>query len=267
LVHTIDLSGVAGSLSGIVHLAGTDTFLVVDQGTDLVRVVDFAGNVLSSYDLSSFNLPNAQAIAVNPDTCDHVIANDGGLSGADFDEMAYLNTTRGSGCAGTFRDEFNVLDYTGNNGTLSWASDWQEVNESDGPIKGDEQVANDSSAIPAGPTSQLRVRDSDGGGEGVMREFDLSGATYATLSLSYRRESLDNSADYVAVEMSGNGSAGPWTEIARFQGPVTESAYQPFSLDISPYISSNSTIRFVSSPDLGNTDAVWFDNVQIECAP
>jgi len=59
----------------------------------------------------------------------------------------------------------------------------------------------------------------------------------------------------------------PYKRQARFQGPMSESAYQPFSQDISPYISPNSTIRFVSSPDLGNTDAVWFDNVQIECAP
>jgi prepilin-type N-terminal cleavage/methylation domain-containing protein len=161
---------------------------------------------------------------------------------------------------GTYRDEFNEISYSGNDGTLTWTGDWQEINESDGPVRGDEVVTTDPLASPRPPTKQLRVRNSS---EGVMREADLSGAVTATLSLQYRRESLDDAGDYVAVEVSTNGTLGPWNEIVRFTGPANESAYQQFSQDISAYIDANFAIRLISSPDLGNRDGVWFDEVQI----
>ena len=161
---------------------------------------------------------------------------------------------------GTYRDEFNSSAYSGNDGTLTWSGNWQEINESDGPVRGDEVVTTDPLANPSSPSNQLRVRND---GEGVMREADLSGAVTATLSLQYRRENLDNAGDYVAVEVSTNGTLGPWTEIVRFAGPANDTAYQSFSQDISAYIDANFAIRFISSPDLGNRDDVWFDEVQI----
>jgi len=167
----------------------------------------------------------------------------------------------GGGCNGTFRDEFNAVSYGNNDGTLSWSGDWVEINESNGPTEGDEQVLDID-----GPY-QLRVRDNDGGGEGVEREVDLTGAESATLSFIYRRKDLDDSNDYVRLEISSNGSAGPWTEIARFQGAASDSGYQPFSQDISAYISANTRIRLLSSPDMGGKDVVFFDNIQIQCSP
>ena len=131
------------------------------------------------------------------------------------------------------------------------------MGESDGSTSGDVQVANDESNY------QLRIQDNDNGGEDVEREADLSGASSATLTFDYRRQGLDNTNDYVKVEISANGASGPWTEIARFEGGGTDSSYQPFSQDISGYISGNTRIRFISSPDMGNTDIVWFDNVEI----
>lgn len=160
----------------------------------------------------------------------------------------------------TYRDEFNTSAYSGNDGSRTWSGDWQEINESDGPVRGDEVVSTDPLANPSSPTKQLRVRNSS---EGVMREADLSGAVTATLSLQYRRENLDDADDYVAVEVSTNGTLGPWTEIVRFAGPDNDTAYQPFSQDISAYIDANFAIRFISSPDLSNRDDVWFDDVEI----
>lgn len=162
---------------------------------------------------------------------------------------------------GTYRDEFNNQVYSGNDGTLTWSGDWQEINESDGPVRGDEVVTTDP--LASAPSNQLRVRDNDGGGEGVMREADLSDAVTATLSLQYRRENLTDAGDYVAVEVSTNGTLGPWTEITRFAGPDNDTAYQPFGQDISAYIDANFAIRFISSPDLGDKGGVWFDDVEI----
>ena len=162
----------------------------------------------------------------------------------------------GGGCDGTFRDEFNARSYTNNNGTLSWVTDWLEISESDGPTSGDEQVRNDESNY------QLQVKDNDSGGEGVEREADLSGYTSATWSFDYRRQSLDNSNDYVTAEVSDNGGSS-WTEIDRFEGSGTDSNYQSVSYDISAYIAGNTRIRFLSSSGLGGNDKLFFDNVEI----
>ncbi|MEN8802548.1 MAG: hypothetical protein ABF297_11275, partial [Thiogranum sp.] len=94
-----------------------------------------------------------------------------------------------------------------------------------------------------------------------------SGATTATLSFDYRRSGLDRASDYVKLEISSNGAAGPWAELTRFQGSATDSAYQSFSQDISAYISATTRVRLITSPTMGATDTVMFDNIQIQCSP
>jgi Tfp pilus assembly protein PilV len=174
-----------------------------------------------------------------------------------------------SNCAtaleGTFRDEFNALDYAGDDGTLMWAGDWQEINEDDGPRRGDEIVAPDPlGGDPPPSTYQLRVRNAN---EGMVREADLTGAVSVTLSLLYRRGYLNDATQYVAIEVSANGTTGPWTEVARFEGPGPDATYQPFSQDISAYVAENFAIRFIGSPDMSKVKDVWFDDVEIECGP
>ncbi len=175
---------------------------------------------------------------------------------------SFIGGGGGSGsCSGTFRDNFDSRAWNGSNGSLSWATDWIEVGESNGPTSGDIQVMNDSSDF------QLRTRDNDNGGEGVEREANLSGAATATLNYDFRRMNLDNTSDYTSVEISANGASGPWTELTRHDGSGNDSNYQPASHDISAYISSNTRVRFITSSSMGGTDTVWFDNVEIQCVP
>ncbi|MDJ0939562.1 MAG: DNRLRE domain-containing protein [Woeseiaceae bacterium] len=169
----------------------------------------------------------------------------------------------GNGCNGTYRDDFNSVSWSGSDGTLAWNDPWAEVGESDGAGSGDVRIQNDVSNY------QLRIRDNDNGGEGVERVADLTGAGTATLSFDYRRRGLDSSGDYVAVYASSNGTAGPWTELPgpRIQGGTNDSSYQPWTRDISAFISGNTAIRLRSSSSMGGTDTVYFDNVRIQCAP
>ena len=164
-------------------------------------------------------------------------------------------------CDGSYLDQFNAISYSNNDGDLNWNTDWIEINESDGPDAGDELITDDNGLY------QLRLRDNDGGGEGVEREARLTGASSALLSLLYRRSSLDNQDDYVALEISSNGAAGPWTELTRFAGPATDSGYQLYMADISAYISSNTRIRLLTSGSLGSQDKVYFDDIAIQCSP
>ena len=164
-------------------------------------------------------------------------------------------------CNGSYRDAFNARVFSGSDGSLDWsASPWAEVGESDGPTGGDVVVMNDESNY------QLRIQDNENGGEGVERLIDLSGAGSATLSLQYRRSGLDSASDYVALLISTNGLSGPWDELGRFSTD-NDASYQTFSIDLSPYLSANTAIRLQSSPDMGNADIVYFDDIEISCAP
>ena len=165
----------------------------------------------------------------------------------------------GGGSGGTFRDEFNARSYGGNDGSLNWSGDWHEINESNGPTSGDEQVRSDG-----GEDYALRIRDNDGGGEGVYREADLSGCTAAVLRFDYRRDGLDNSNDYIALDIAANGTPS-WNELDRFAGPANENSYSSTSYDITDYISAVTQIRFLTSSSLGGSDELWVDNIQIDC--
>ena len=163
-------------------------------------------------------------------------------------------------CDGTYIDPFDNPVFNGSSGTLDWStSPWVEVGESDGPASGDIQVSSDLGS------NRLRLRDNDNGGEGVERQIDLSGASSAKLAFYYRRSGLDNANDYAKVEISANGAAGPWAELFRFQGPGTDADYQLVESDISAYASSNTRLRFLTSPNMGAVDIVWIDDVYIEC--
>ena len=174
-------------------------------------------------------------------------------------EVSALFAAGGGSTGGNYLDQFNnEASYAGNDGTLTWTTNWLEISESDGAGSGDEQVTEDQSQF------QLRIRDNDGGGEGVQREADLSACTGSTLGFDYRRKSFDNSDDYVTVDVSANGGSS-WTELDRLSGPADESSYQSTSYDISSSMASNSRIRFLTSSSLGGSDELYVDNVEITC--
>ena len=183
----------------------------------------------------------------------------GGFSEAATEDANLVFSAPPASCFGsTFCDEFNNRAYNGNDGLQSWATSWTEIGESDGATLEDEQVLTFTSNY------QLRVQDNDNGGEGVWRGVNLSGYTTATLSFAYWRSGLDDANDYVRVEISANGAAGPWTELTRFQGSANDSSWQTFSQNISAYISANTRIRFLTSSNMGSADAVYFDAVAID---
>jgi len=165
----------------------------------------------------------------------------------------------GGGGPGTciFRDEFENQSYSNQDGNANWASAWQEVNDGGSPTGGDIRLEG------GGVTGDsLRIQDDD---RPITRAADLSGHTTATLTLEYKRVSLEN-GEYVAVSVY-DGST--WTELQQFGNPPVgnDSNYQIYSEDISSYISPNFEIRLASpNGGMGNADDVKFDNVQIEAS-
>jgi hypothetical protein len=237
--------------------AGTPALMVIDTGGDLilggtaagrrVQIPMGAGQGAVPVDINGLTDDSRAIIKRSIEWA----AGEGGSGGG--------GTIDPSGCNGTYRDEFNDTVWSGSDGTLAWSNPWVEVGESDGPTGGDTRVENDLSNY------QLRIRDNDNGGEGVERMVDLNGATKAMLSFDYRRQDLDSSSDYVALSVSTNGTLGPWIELDQI-GTNNDISYQLYTQNISPYISANTAIRLRSSPDMGGSDTVWFDNIQIECS-
>ncbi len=159
---------------------------------------------------------------------------------------------------GTFRDNFNAISFTGSNGTQAWLTNWTEVGESDGAGNGDVVVTTDISNY------QLRLRDNDNGGEGVVRSANLSAYNRVFLTFDYRRVALDAASDHVLVQISTNGTT--FNEVGRIAGPTNDTVYQKFFYDLAPaYITSNTRIRLITSSTMGGTDIVYFDNIQLEC--
>jgi Ca2+-binding RTX toxin-like protein len=113
---------------------------------------------------------------------------------------------------------------------------------------------------PTSADQGLRIQNAS---NGASRQADLSSATSASLSFRYRRHGLDDSSDYVAIEISSTGAA-PWYELARFAGAAEDDDWSSTNYDITSYISSTTAIRFISSASLAAGDLIYFDNVQIQ---
>ena len=242
-----------------------DWTTIGERGPDQ-RTVDISAVIQEIVDRPGWASGNALAVIISGSGTRTAEAFEGDPAGAPTLHVEFGGSGGGGGggggsCDGNFRDNFDNTVFNGSNGTLSWATDWIEVGESDGATSGDIQVMTDQSNY------QLRTRDNDNGGEGAEREADLSGAATAALNYDYRRMNLDSASDYTSVEVSANGASGPWTELTRHDGSGNDSSYQPASHDITAYKSANTRIRFITSSSMGGTDTVWFDNIEIACSP
>jgi uncharacterized repeat protein (TIGR01451 family) len=80
----------------------------------------------------------------------------------------------------TVRDEFTTVSYSNNDGTQSWAGDWDETNDDDDPAGGYIQVV--SGRLQC---QQLLSNQS------IDRSVNLSGATSATLTFDWETSGLE----------------------------------------------------------------------------
>jgi serine protease AprX len=166
----------------------------------------------------------------------------------------------------TVADDFEHFPYVYDNdaGTRDWLMPWQEINEADGPgagaiyqsyYEGNTRLVLWTDKLNNQPWQPVR---------GVWRSANLSGATTATLSLIYKRVTME-ATDYVAVEASNNGGA-TWTEVGRIaaSGNANNGGSDPGWLvgtyNLSPFISANTAIRLISN--FGNHD--YYDTFYVD---
>jgi hypothetical protein len=148
--------------------------------------------------------------------------------------------------AESFRDNFNSISYSGNNGTINWSGSWQESGEGDGPASGSVQVTA-SDRCSGGSGNCLRI-GSDGGNlnnHGAYRTANLDNAVSATLSFSYRRQTQGQVAGSITVQVSGNGGSS-WSTLTTIAlaGPQKASTA---TFNVSGYMGPSTVVRFRGS--------------------
>ena len=149
-------------------------------------------------------------------------------------------------------------DFDTSKRAVNW-NDWAEVGETDGFDIGDVSFASFLGGLYQG----VRIQGAD---RGLQSSLDLSRAQSAILSLAYRRKGFEDAGDALRLEISGDGGA-TWTELARFTGPATDPELQFAYFDITPYISKETQIRFLSSATWSGRERFYIDYVQVEYVP
>ena len=160
------------------------------------------------------------------------------------------------------RDLFDQPTYTNNHGLVAWNGPWIETNDgSPGlPTTGSITITNDFGDL------RLRMANLN---RNIRRSANIASAGPVTLSYFYRRQSLEQ-GDFVMVEISTNLTQ--WVELGRHtwlsgQGSSqSDSAYQFASYDVTPWATTNTTLRFRTAPTgtMNNADIVWFDDVSFD---
>lgn len=176
-------------------------------------------------------------------------------------------------CLETVFDRFYTTAYTGNDGTQPWSTDWIEVNESDGPTKGEVRVV-ESSLCASGNCARIGDVCSSCAArtltnEGLRRAADLSGASSATLSFSYARKTSSTTygKDETLQVQVWNHTTNAWDTLTTYDLGVNDSAAKWASFALSAaQIGPNTQVRFLFNgviPEDGKR-AFYIDDVQIE---
>jgi type II secretory pathway pseudopilin PulG len=151
------------------------------------------------------------------------------------------------------RDDFSTNAYTRNDGLTNWNGNWIETGDDSAPTTGLITVSAGQMVLTdngAGPTSSL------------ARGVDLTGYLKAKLTMTYLTSAGVAAADNVRLEISTNGG-GTWTTVNTFTGP--KAAATIYSVDITPYISATTQIRFISGAGY-TTSAKQFDVQSVQIA-
>ena len=167
--------------------------------------------------------------------------------------------------SGTVRDEFTTASYSGNNGTATWSGAWTEFGESDGVGAGVVRVGS-SALCAAGTCLTFDAQNVALGNKGLRRGADLSGASSATLSFTYRRRAA-GATGIVYLEVSSNGGSS-WQRLAAYPLNADDGAQITQSFDLGAYASSATLVRFIGQGSASGvpssvTRQMFIDDVQI----
>ena len=157
--------------------------------------------------------------------------------------------------AGDVADDFSSGGYGGSTGTNSWTGNWVEndaAGTSQSPTAGDVRIV----------STRIRLTDNSGTGStpaqraAISRSVNLSAAsTPVTLTFDFSDTGISGSENVVVEARSG--SSETYAILGTYN--TTSNA----SVDLTPYVSATTQIRFRVNANIGNSDAAFIDNVRI----
>jgi serine protease AprX len=150
------------------------------------------------------------------------------------------------------RDEFTAGDYSGSDGNLNWSSNWTELTETNGPASGYVRAGANSNC-PSGNCLYFNRY-------GISRQINLKRMTAATLTFDYRRYVSSSSSATISCQVSTDNGA-TWTTLTSYSLYYSDSEPHTEQLDLTPYITQQTLIRFRSSAYFGG--GFYLDNVQV----
>ncbi len=166
----------------------------------------------------------------------------------EYGEYAYIDNVQIdfssislSPTAETVQDAFNAASYANNNGSETWGGSWVENDPNGGGATGGNVSVNNGRL-----TFNLTTENS----QNIARQANLSGSSQALLSFDWQTSSLNN-GQAVSVQISKDGSS-PFDTLDTLSGSQNGTA----QYDISSYISNNTTIRFESNGNVGDSGTV-----------
>ena len=151
---------------------------------------------------------------------------------------------------------------SGNDGNALWKSNW--VDQGDPSVGYCQAAANPNAEIKldAGFSYALRLKNKN---VSATRTVDLSGASYAFLTFSYRRKSASLTASHdVIVQASKDGSTFGTVFTIAGDGNTDANYVTIYNQDITSYAAATTYIRFLTNNNVADKDTVYIDNVKVQ---
>jgi len=139
-------------------------------------------------------------------------------------------------------------------GGANWANDWQEGGDDDDPAGGDVRIVVSDSPFAGNRHLQIRAANN-----AISRTLDLGDFVLPTLHFVHRVEQLE-SGDYFCLDVHDGSS---WTTILTWTEEDLQGAYMREIVDLAPYASSATSIRFRSGSTVGAWDYFYVDQIEV----
>jgi Ca2+-binding RTX toxin-like protein len=236
--------------------------IVIPEWVLLANDID-VDDVLDITGVSNPSSVGSLSLTTNPGAVTLV---DSGAAGGSFSyaangASASVSVQRGGGNVSVF-DNFGSTSYGRNDGTVDWASNWSESNDS-----GNQGGAGGGDILVSG--GRLVFDTGIDGGESIQRSVDLSGVTSATLTFNYEDDNLND--DESVIVQARNVVTNQWETLqGGVLGSTTSNGAGTFTATLTGnHLGANSAIRFLATGDGNNWDDgdhFYIDDVRISFA-
>ncbi len=151
----------------------------------------------------------------------------------------------------------------GSDGSGAWLSNWVDAGDASSVGYCTGNIAANCEIFKDGAfTNGIRLKAAN---VSATRTVNLSGASYAFLSFSYRRKSATLTAgEDIIVQASSNGTTFGTVFTIAGNGTADAGYINIYNQDITQYAAATTYLRFLTNANVDDADTVYIDNVKIQ---